>query len=257
LEHLDYDTHLKPATDIKKSKGEDFAIDYLFELFGSRDWKYFDRWSILDKMAGYYKKANQENKDRILNEFNNLLNQNESIDYYAKVACFKRLADLYEYEKEYEKAFQMLSGAMANNNPNSTSYLFELSEISSRNSQVIGKEGLSNESVCINYLYWYFSHLFYLIAWYNVLPNDQRTANWQLKIDSLFPFETKLSLIALNSTEKNDLIKSHANKFQEMLFKEFVKSIQNQLPQDEKAKIANQFVGNYLKSLSTKVDTKS
>jgi hypothetical protein len=263
LEDLDYDIHLKPATDIKKSKGEDFAIDYLFELLGSRDWRYYDRWSILDKMAGYYKKGNHQNKDRILKEFDNLLNQSESIDYYAKVACYKRVAALYEYEKEYDKAFQMLSGAMANNNPNSTNYLFELSEISSRNAQVIGKEGLSNEQNCINYLYWYFSHLFYLAAWYNVKPwydanrHDERTANWQLGIDPLFPFETKFALNAVNSINKNESIRSCANKFQELLFKELVEGIQNKTDQDEKAEIANQFVKNYLKYLLGKEDMKA
>ena len=50
---LDYDTHLKPATQIKKAKGENAAIDYLCELLSSNDWKYYDHWSILDKMTGY------------------------------------------------------------------------------------------------------------------------------------------------------------------------------------------------------------
>lgn len=246
MPELNYDIHLKPATDFKKSKGEDFAISYLFELLNSTSWKYYDCWSILDKMAGYYKKANQQNKQIIISEFYKLLDQKDSIDYYSKVSSYKRLAGLYEHEKDYELAFQMLSGALSNNHPESSNYLFELSEISLRFAQIVGKGNLSNRENSANYLYWYFVHLFYTTAWYQVLPNDPRTLNWKSRIDPSFPFETKITLQALRTLEKDILADMLAIKFQKIIFVDFVSKIQNQVDQSEMAEHANQFTGDFL-----------
>lgn len=245
---LDYDTHLKPATQIKKAKGENPAIDYLFELLNTNDWEYYDHWSILDKMTGYYKKANSENRTKIILELNKLLDGNKVVNYFAKVACYKRLAGLYEQEKEYEKAFQMLSGAMANNHPESSSYLLEASDISLRNAQIFARKNLLIEKNAADYLYWYFAHLLYTMAWYQIFPNDERAGVWKSNLNSLFPFEMTPTLQAFNTLSKKKSIKPFAVEFQVLLFKIFPREFVNRNHQTVAVEIVNRLVNGYLRS---------
>lgn len=246
---LDYDTHLKPATEIKKVKGENFAIDYLFEILSSYDWKYYDHWSILNKIAGYYKKANDTKRKKIIAEFHNLLEGNKQVDYQAKLSCYKRLSWLYEQEKDDEKAVQMLSGASANNHPESSSYLFEAADISKRNAQILSRKNLSIETVAADYLYWYFSYLFYTMAWYQIFQNDERPTVWKSNITPLFPFEVKSALQAFKTLSNNKSVELFSSLFKQLLFDTFPTKFKNHIHQTGAVEIINKMVNDYLNSI--------
>lgn len=246
---LNYDTHLKPATEIKKAKGENYAIDYLFELLYRCDWNYFDHWSILDKMAGYYKKVSDHNRKKIIEEFHKLLDGSKKIDYYAKVACYKRLAGLYEQEKKDEIAIQMLSGALVNNHPQSSSYLYETSDIFLKKSNILGRKNLIEKVNAADYLYSFLTSLLYTMAWYKVFPNDNRPDFWKSNINPLFPFEKKSAMQAFNTLSGNYSAEQFASLFQTLLFETFPIKFAQSAQQTEAVKVINHMVNDYLKSL--------
>jgi hypothetical protein len=246
---LDYDTHLKPATQIKKAKGENAALYYLFELLSSNDWKYYDHWTILDKMAGYYKKASVENKSKIIEEFHTFLDGSKAVDYYAKVACYKRLAKIYEQEKKDDIAFQMLSGAAANNHPEHSNYLFESADISLTSAQILARKDLSEEKNAIDYLYWHLTGLLQTMAWYKIFPNDQRPSVWKSNINSLFPFEITSAFKAFNTLSKNKSVEPFALRFQELVFDTFPKEFENHVHQTEALQIINRIIDDYFRLL--------
>jgi hypothetical protein len=100
-DRLDYDTHLKPATAIKKEQGEDKSIDYLLNLYRSETWSVNDRFGILSKAKGYIKKGSESNRLKIISEYEILLASNRNY----KGA--QDLANIFLNEKNMKRLFSL------------------------------------------------------------------------------------------------------------------------------------------------------
>jgi len=160
---VDYDTHLKPATAIKKNQGEDEALKYLFELLFSHQWSDYGQLSIFQKMRGYYKKSNQENKTKILAELITLCNKP---DNKYKSECYSTIAEIYEIERDDEKSYLMLSAAVGYMNSEASNYLLAIAQYIERQLVILARKGLNKGDNAFDYLYWMLSHHLYQISWY-------------------------------------------------------------------------------------------
>lgn len=248
---LDYDTHLMPSTKIKKEKGEDFAIDYLFNLLNSHSWEDYDKYSILKKMKGYYKKANSDNKAKIKSEITNFVNQPNCTQ---KTDCFILLSNIYAIDKDYENAFIMGSGAIANINPNGHLSLSKFEECFNIQASILLNKDLTNLSNAANYLYYYLSSQLYTMAWYidytdTFGKKDERIDNWKTNIgDIKFPFEdVKPAMSALSTlTNGNINLEENSKRFHNLLFVDFYK----EFSQNKSPIIIDEMVNKYLLEIS-------
>jgi hypothetical protein len=255
---LDYDTHLMPSTKIKKEQGEDAAIEYLFNLLNLEQWGDYDKYSILKKMKGYYKKSNINNQIRIKEAFNLLVNQS---NYTYKTEIFLLLAEIHSIEKDYEKAFLMTSGALGNINIEDSSYVNILQECFNSQSFYLSKKDISNKSDAANYLYYYLSAQLYNMGWYiassrGMKKKDERIKNWEESIeDTDFPFEdndTATKSFHVLTSENTNIIPS-SQKFVKLVFVDFYNEFKKQDSNIEIINIVDTMVNNYIGELQNNI----
>jgi len=240
-----------PSTKIKKEKGEDFAIDYLFNLLNSHSWEDYDKYSILKKMKGYYIRANSDNKAKIKSEITNFVNQPNCTQ---KTDCFILLSNIYTIDKDFENAFIMGSGAIANINPNLNLHTTKFEECFNIQASILSNKDLTNLSNAANYLYYYLSKKLYTMAWYieytdAIGKKDERIDIWKTNIgDTKFPFEgVKPAMTALSTlTNGNINLEQNSTKFINLLFVDF----SNAFSQNKSPIIIDEMVNNYVLEIS-------
>ncbi len=220
---IDYDTHLKPATAIKKTQGEDATIKYLFDLFSSQQWSDYDKLSILQKMRGYYRKANLENKTKILNELTTLCNKPGN---KYKSECYSTIAEVHEIEKDDENSYLMLSAAVGYMNPEASNYLLAIAQYTERQLPILVKKDLTNVGNAYDYLYWMLSQHLYQMAWYETcIRNGSRVEEiyiWSQRVSETdFPFDNPPSITSLKTLFKDVDIESYSRTFRIILFDNF------------------------------------
>ncbi len=248
-EQLDYDIHLKPATGIKKAKGEDAAIEYLFDLFTNGRWDDYSKYSILDKMRGYFKKAKPEFQNRIEEELQKLA---AVADNTARHYTYSALAKIYSVKKDVELEYQMLGNAIRNVHADDTSYLIEVAQYIERQIPILGTKDLSERDNAENYLYWLLTYHLWMMAWWTEVDKrggivGEIQTNWRNKVDNTdFPYDYYTSLKAFNTLNGIN-VRQCASRFQTILFDEWPNSYLTLKHQSECIDVVSNIVNGYIR----------
>jgi hypothetical protein len=242
---IDYDLHLKPATDIKKISGEDAAIDYLVKLFQSESWDYNSVFAILDKMTGYYRKANLINKTVILSKLDHFLDIQDNVNFDTKVSAFINRSQLFIYEKNYEMAFNMLCGAVASCHFDSSNYFYVHADIFERQSKVIALKGINETDEASQYLYHLLSFYFLKVAWLLKTKDRNQIDFMKTKCVNYFPFNQQVSKKSFNLLYNESLLEIASLEFCKILFDDFVKEYPNFIHQASVLIYVDEIVNNY------------
>jgi hypothetical protein len=210
------DSEAERITQLKRTKGEDVAIEAILKLMSIYSLEY-EQYTLLKKACGYYKKANKENRALILQSLNLLIK--DSIEVKSEIA--RLFTKIYLIENDFDQALQYNRLAIAAISPNNSSYLFMLHECLIEQSKILSKIKLSTVENAATYLYSNLAGNLFLACWWamtDIGSPEKVLKNWKIKESPDFPFNDKYSIEAFNILSKGKQIEKFSNRFQQLLF---------------------------------------
>lgn len=253
---IDYDTHLKPATQIKKEKGEDAAIEFLFKLYDGSPWGLVDKYAILERARGYYKKAkNPDFKTRIEKELISL-SQSFPDNNINKCSVYEALVKLNQTKGDSEQAYYMTNGALSSVHPEDTAYCLRMYQLMAYKVGYLASKDIKQFKYAGDYFYWSLVADLYRHCWYNYVAINPQTEK-QLKEEkeivkgTIWPFEYDHHLlIAFLTLANGKSVQEESKKIQNLFFEEFPKRWDKRKHQTQIVGLSDELINGYLKELA-------